>query len=91
MCAYTGAEGHRCRGGHYFFYIPGRRPGTEGAASCFDGTLYTNDEMNGQGLLNKTVTARHMNMSESAGSIEQIAPLGIGRKIFIHIVTGEPR
>jgi pyrroloquinoline quinone biosynthesis protein B len=29
-------------------------------------------------------------MSGSAGSIEQIAPLGIGRKIFIHINNSNP-
>ena len=32
----------------------------------------------------------HMNMSGSAGSIEQIDPLGIGRKIFIHINNSNP-
>ena len=31
-----------------------------------------------------------MNMSGSAGSIEQIAPLDIGRKIFIHINNSNP-
>ena len=57
----------------------------------FDGTLYTNDEMIVQGLLNKTgERIGHMNMSGSAGSIAQIAPLNIGRKIFIHINNSNP-
>ena len=44
-----------------------------------------------QGLLNKTGDRMgHMNMSGSTGSIEQIAPLGIGRKIFIHINNSNP-
>ena len=57
----------------------------------FDGTLYTNDEMIAQGLLNKTgERIGHMNMSGSAGSVAQIAPLNIGRKIFIHINNSNP-
>ncbi len=44
-----------------------------------------------QGLLNKTgERIGHMNMSGAAGSIEQIAPLNIGRKIFIHINNSNP-
>ena len=71
--------------GSYFFYIPGcaklddaLRARLKGAPLLFfDGTLYTNDEMIAQGLLNKTgERIGHMNMSGSAGSIEQIAPLG---------------
>jgi pyrroloquinoline quinone biosynthesis protein B len=57
----------------------------------FDGTLFTNDEMIAQGLLNKTGDRMgHMNMSGSTGSIEQLAPLGVGRKIFIHINNSNP-
>lgn len=85
--------------GRYFFYIPGcaklddaMRARLKGAPLLFfDGTLYTNDEMISQGLLNKTGDRMgHMNMSGNAGSIEQIAPLGIGRKIFIHINNSNP-
>ena len=85
--------------GSYFFYIPGcaklddaLRARLKGAPLLFfDGTLYTNDEMIAQGLMNKTgERIGHMNMSGSAGSIEQIAPLGIGRKIFIHINNSNP-
>jgi pyrroloquinoline quinone biosynthesis protein B len=85
--------------GRYFFFIPGcarlddaLRARLKGAPLLFfDGTLYTNDEMIAQGLLNKTGERMgHMNMSGSAGTIEQIAPLGIGRKIFIHINNSNP-
>ena len=95
----TGLKVTDAASGHYFFYIPGcaklddaLRARIKGAPLLFfDGTLYTNDEMIAQGLLNKTGDRMgHMNMSGSAGSIEQIAPLGIGRKIFIHINNSNP-
>ncbi|HEX5931864.1 MAG TPA: pyrroloquinoline quinone biosynthesis protein PqqB [Methyloceanibacter sp.] len=85
--------------GRHFFYIPGcarlddaLRARLKGAPLLFfDGTLYTNDEMIAQGLLNKTGERMgHMNMSGSAGSIAEIAPLAIGRKIFIHINNSNP-
>ena len=95
----TGLKVTDAASGHYFFYVPGcaklddaLRSRIKGAPLLFfDGTLYTNDEMIAQGLLNKTGDRMgHMNMSGSAGSIEQIAPLGIGRKIFIHINNSNP-
>jgi pyrroloquinoline quinone biosynthesis protein B len=85
--------------GRHFFFIPGcaklddpLRTRLKGAPLLFfDGTLYTNDEMIVQGLLNKTgERIGHMNMSGSAGSIAQIAPLEVGRKIFIHINNSNP-
>lgn len=85
--------------GRHFFYVPGcaklddaLRARLKGAPLLFfDGTLYTNDEMIAQGLLNKTGERMgHMNMSGSTGSIEQIAPLNVGRKIFIHINNSNP-
>jgi len=85
--------------GRHFFFVPGcaklddaLRARLEGAPLLFfDGTLYTNDEMIAQGLLNKTgERIGHMNMSGSAGSIESLAPLNIGRKIFIHINNSNP-
>ena len=43
------------------------------------------------GLLNKTgERIGHMNMSGSTGSIAQLAPLDIGRRIFIHINNSNP-
>ncbi len=85
--------------GHHFFYIPGcarlddalRARLKRAPLLFFDGTLYTNDEMIAQGLLNKTGERMgHMNMSGNEGSIAEIAPLGIGRKIFIHINNSNP-
>jgi pyrroloquinoline quinone biosynthesis protein B len=85
--------------GRHFFYVPGcakfddaLRARLKGAPLLFfDGTLYTNNEMIAQGLLNKTGERMgHMNMSGSTGSIELIAPLDIGRKIFIHINNSNP-
>ena len=85
--------------GRHFFYIPGcaklddrLRARLKGAPLLFfDGTLYTNDEMIVQGLLNKTgERIGHMNMSGSEGSIAEIEPLGIARKIFIHIHNSNP-
>jgi pyrroloquinoline quinone biosynthesis protein B len=85
--------------GRHFFYIPGcarlddaLRARLKGAPLLFfDGTLYANDEMIAQGLLNKTgERIGHMNMSGSVGSVAELAPLGIGRKIFIHINNSNP-
>jgi pyrroloquinoline quinone biosynthesis protein B len=85
--------------GRHFFYVPGcaklddaLRARLQGAPLLFfDGTLYTNDEMIAQGLLNKTGERMgHMNMSGKGGSIAEIAPLKVGRKIFIHINNSNP-
>jgi len=83
----------------YFFYIPGcarvddaLRARVKGAPLIFfDGTLYTNDEMIRQGLLQKTGDRMgHMNMSGERGSIASLADLGIGRKIFVHVNNSNP-
>jgi len=88
----TGAARH-------FFYIPGcaklnealRARLTGAPLVFFDGTLFTNDEMIAQGLLNKTGERMgHMNMSGVDGSIEAFADLEISRKIFIHINNSNP-
>jgi len=85
-------------GGHFFF-IPCcsrlddalRARLKDAPLLFFDGTLYTNDEMIAQGLLNKTgERIGHMNISGGVGSVEQLAPLNIGRKIFIHINNSNP-
>jgi pyrroloquinoline quinone biosynthesis protein B len=85
--------------GRHFYFIPGcaklddpLRARLKGAPLLFfDGTLYTNDEMIAQGLLNKTgERIGHMNMSGRVGSIAQIAPLGVSRKIFIHVNNSNP-
>jgi pyrroloquinoline quinone biosynthesis protein B len=85
--------------GKYFFFIPGcsglddalRARLKEAPLLFFDGTLYTNDEMIVQGLMNKTGDRiGHMNMSGPKGTLEQMARLGIARKIFIHINNSNP-
>ena len=85
--------------GKHFFFIPGcsglddtLRARLKGAPLLFfDGTLYTNDEMIVQGLMQKTGDRiGHMNMSGPKGTVEQMAPLGIARKIFIHINNSNP-
>ena len=85
--------------GHHFFFIPGcaklddalRARLKDAPLLFFDGTLYTNDEMIAQGLLNKTGDRiGHMNMSGGNGSVELLAPLNIGRKIYIHINNSNP-
>jgi pyrroloquinoline quinone biosynthesis protein B len=85
--------------GKHFFYIPGcskvddalRVRLKDAPLVFFDGTLYANDEMIVQGLLNKTgERIGHINMSGAAGSIAQLAPLKIGRKVYIHINNSNP-
>jgi pyrroloquinoline quinone biosynthesis protein B len=85
--------------GKHFFFIPGcsglddsLRARLEGAPLLFfDGTLYTNDEMIAQGLMQKTGDRiGHMNMSGPNGTLALMAPLGIARKIFIHINNSNP-
>jgi pyrroloquinoline quinone biosynthesis protein B len=85
--------------GKHFFFIPGcsgldepLRERLNGAPLLFfDGTLYTNDEMIVQGLMQKTGDRiGHMNMSGPKGTLEQMALLNIARKIFIHINNSNP-
>ena len=95
----TGLKVTETASGRHFFYVPGcakvddaLRARLRGAPLLFfDGTLYTNDEMIAQGLLNKTGDRMgHMNMSGEEGSIALLAPLNIARKIFIHINNSNP-
>jgi len=83
----------------HFFYVPNCAkvdPATaarlKGAPLLFfDGTLYTNDEMIVQGLMNKTgERIGHMNISGPSGTIAAFAGLGVKRKIFIHINNSNP-
>ena len=85
--------------GRHFFFIPGcarlddplRARLKDAPLVFFDGTLYTNDEMIVQGLMNKTgERIGHMNMSGPDGTIAQFVPLNVGRRIFIHINNSNP-
>ncbi|MEM7426264.1 MAG: pyrroloquinoline quinone biosynthesis protein PqqB [Pseudomonadota bacterium] len=80
--------------GEEFFYIPGCAAMTEALADrvrgarlvLFDGTVWFNDEMVAGKLGAKTGQRMgHMSMSGDAGSMEAFAPLGVERKVFIHI------
>ena len=86
-------------GGKAFFYIPGcagvdaaLAQRLSGAALVFfDGTLWHENEMIEQGLLGKTGTRMgHINMSGPDGSIAAFAPLGVARKIYVHINNSNP-
>jgi len=85
--------------GKAFFYIPGcagvdatLAERLRGAALVFfDGTLWHENEMIEQGLLGKTGTRMgHINMSGPDGSIAAFAPLGVARKIYVHINNSNP-
>ena len=57
----------------------------------FDGTLFTDDEMLEQGLMNKTgARMGHISMSGAAGSIAAFSKLGVGRLIYVHINNSNP-
>jgi pyrroloquinoline quinone biosynthesis protein B len=56
-----------------------------------DGTLFTDDEMIRQGVGQKTGRRMgHMSISGTDGSLARLKPLGIGRKIYIHINNTNP-
>jgi pyrroloquinoline quinone biosynthesis protein B len=85
--------------GHYFFYVPGcaevepalaRR--LKGAPLVFfDGTLYTDDEMIRQGLMQKTgARMGHISISGPEGSIAAFKDMGVARKIYVHINNSNP-
>lgn len=82
-----------------FFYIPGCAAVDEALAKrlkgasvvFFDGTLFTDNEMIEQGLLNKTgARMGHISMSGPAGSISAFSKLGVGRLIYVHINNSNP-
>jgi pyrroloquinoline quinone biosynthesis protein B len=82
-----------------FFYIPGCAAVDERLAArlkgapvvFFDGTLFTDNEMIEQRLLNKTgARMGHISMSGDAGSITAFSKLGVGRLIYVHINNSNP-
>jgi pyrroloquinoline quinone biosynthesis protein B len=57
----------------------------------FDGTVWRDDELIVSGLASKTGQAMgHIAMSGKSGAIEQLADLGIDRKMFLHINNSNP-
>ncbi|MDX2309656.1 MAG: pyrroloquinoline quinone biosynthesis protein PqqB [Hyphomicrobium sp.] len=85
--------------GKHFFYVPGcaevdpplaaRLRGAE--LLFFDGTLYTDDEMLTQGLLNKTGKRMgHISISGPDGSVAAFKDMNVARKIYVHINNSNP-
>jgi pyrroloquinoline quinone biosynthesis protein B len=85
--------------GKSFFYMPGvaevdpplakRIRGAE--LIFFDGTLFVDDEMISQGLLNKTGKRMgHISVSGPDGSIAALKPLDVKRRIYVHINNSNP-
>lgn len=57
----------------------------------FDGTLFADDEMIRQGVGRKTGRRMgHMSLDGPDGSMAALAPLGIGRVVFVHINNTNP-
>ena len=86
-------------GGARAFYVPGCARVTSALADrlrgadavFFDGTLWTDDEMIRLGLGRKTGRRMgHIAMSGPEGSIAALAPLDIGRKVFVHMNNSNP-
>lgn len=85
--------------GKSFFYIPGCAAVDETLANrirnadtvFFDGTLYTDSEMIDQGLSSKTgARMGHISMSGPEGSMAAFKPLGVNRRIYVHINNSNP-
>jgi pyrroloquinoline quinone biosynthesis protein B len=85
--------------GKSFYYVPGCAEVDaplaarlrEASLLFFDGTLYTDDEMIRQGLLNKTgARMGHISISGPEGSIAAFKDLGVRRKIYVHINNSNP-
>jgi pyrroloquinoline quinone biosynthesis protein B len=85
--------------GNAFFYIPGcaeiDAPLAERIRDAtlvfFDGTLFEDDEMIKQGLLQKTGKRMgHMSLSGPEGSIAAFGKLNVKRRIYVHINNSNP-
>lgn len=90
---------HLRAGGKHIFHIPGCARVTpaladriDGAALLlFDGTLWQDDEMLRTGVGTKTGQRMgHISMSGPEGSIAALAPLSIGRRVYVHMNNTNP-
>ncbi len=86
-------------GDRRFFYIPGCAALPKDLAArlrgadlvFFDGTLWRDDEMIAAGLGTKTGQRMgHMSIDGAGGTLAAFAPLGVRRKIFIHMNNTNP-
>lgn len=97
-----GVVGYRITDGHTgrsLVYLPGAQRLTasvlahlEGCACLlFDGTCWQDDELIQLGIAAKTSRDMgHLPIGGADGSLEQLAPLPIGRKIYVHINNTNP-
>ncbi len=85
--------------GRSLVYIPGAQQLTASvlaqledcACLLFDGTCWQDDELIRLGVASRTSRDMgHLPISGADGSLEQLAPLPIGRKIYIHINNTNP-
>lgn len=61
------------------------------ALVLFDGTVWSDDEMRARGLGAKTgARMGHMAMDGPEGSLAAFAPLGVARKVFVHVNNSNP-
>lgn len=86
-------------GGRQAFVLPGCAEVTPDLAAriagadlvFFDGTLWSDDEMIRAGLSQKTGRRMgHISISGPSGAMAALEPLGIGRKVFVHINNSNP-
>ncbi len=85
--------------GKYFYFLAACAGVTDDLKSrlagapliFFDGTVWRDDELIAAGLGSKTGQGMgHIAMSGDHGAIAALAPLDIGRKIFLHINNSNP-
>lgn len=86
-------------GRHTLFFIPGCAAFTPALAErlrgadlvCFDGTLWRDDEMIRLGVGPKTGRRMgHMSVSGPEGTLAAFAPLGVRRRVLVHINNSNP-
>ena len=96
VVGYRITDGHT---GRSLVYVPGAQELTASVraqledCTCllFDGTCWQDDELIRLGIAGKTSRDMgHLPISGDDGSLEQLAPLPIGRKIYIHINNTNP-
>ena len=96
VVGYRITDGHT---GRVLVYVPGAQDLTASVLSnlegstclLFDGTCWQDDEMIRLGIAGKTSRDMgHMPISGADGSLKQLAPLAIERKIYIHINNTNP-
>lgn len=96
VVGYRITDGHT---GRALVYLPGAQQLTASVSAhlegctclLFDGTCWRDDELIQLGIANKTSREMgHLPISGADGSLEQLAPLPIERKIYIHINNTNP-